>query len=37
MVVGKPEPDGRSVAIRLSGYATTKDKLAPLSKLQRLR
>jgi hypothetical protein len=36
MIVGKPEPDGRSVAIRLSGYAA-KDKLAPLSTLQRLR
>lgn len=36
MIVGNPEPDGHSVAIRLSGYAA-KDKLAPLSKLQRLR
>lgn len=37
MIVGKPEPDGRSIAIRPSGYTTTKDKLAPLSTLQRLR
>jgi hypothetical protein len=37
MIVGNVEPDGRSVAIRVSGYATTKDKLVPLSTLQRLR
>lgn len=37
MIVGNPEPDGLRIAIRPSGYTTTKDKLAPLSKLQRLR
>ena len=36
MIVGNAEADGRRVAIRDSGYAA-KDKLAPLSKLQRLR
>lgn len=36
MIVGNVEPDGRSVAIRASGFGM-KDQLAPLSKLQRVR